>query len=287
MLLAGVATITLSLALSIAPAMAAKGGNAGVAKIHDAVTDLEADEQGNEPWVCTFWVGFYASNPTETGTWQILSWPPTGDGTVVVSGTYDTTDDGVDATADQGLADGHYRLTWLTDGDNNEKHKTFWVECGDPEPAATEEPLPTDEASASAVPTPTESATPSEEVVPTDEPSPSVEPTPSVEVSPTAEPTGDVQGEGQTPSPTPDQEDPDATDEASPTPEEDVLAGNPSPVASPEAPEGGTAPADGGATELPDTSLPVQPSGVLATIGVLLIIAAHMGTRRARSLPTA
>jgi len=36
----------------------------------------------------------------------------------------------------------------------------------------------------------------------------------------------------------------------------------------------------------PDASIPVQPSGVLATIGVLLIIAAHMGTRRARSLPT-
>ena len=156
LLLAGIATITLSLALSIAPAMAAKGGNAGVAKIHDAVTDLEAEEQGNEAWVCTFWVGFYASNPTETGTWQIVSWPPTGDGTEVASGTYDTTDDGVDATADQSYADGHYRLSWQTDGDNNEKHKTFWVECGDPEP----DPDPTVEPESTGEPVPSEEATP-------------------------------------------------------------------------------------------------------------------------------
>jgi hypothetical protein len=33
--------------------------------------------------------------------------------------------------------------------------------------------------------------------------------------------------------------------------------------------------------------LSVQASGVLATIGELLIIAADMGARRARSLPTA
>jgi len=33
--------------------------------------------------------------------------------------------------------------------------------------------------------------------------------------------------------------------------------------------------------------LPLQPSGVLATIGVLLIIAAHVGTRRTRYLPAA
>ena len=87
--------------------------------------------------------------------------------------------------------------------------------------------------------------------------------------------------------PPPAEENPDATDDGDPAPEEGVLGGNPGPVASPPAPDGNAAPADGGAAELPDTSLPVQPSGVLATIGVLLIIAAHMGTRRARSLPAA
>ncbi|HKO33597.1 MAG TPA: hypothetical protein VJY85_07615, partial [Candidatus Limnocylindria bacterium] len=139
LMVAGVVTVAFSLIVSIAPAMAAKGGssngsngngNAGVAKIHDATTDLEAGEQANEPWVCAFWVGFYASNPTEAGTWQVLSWPPTGDGTVIASGTYDTTGDGVDATGEVALADGHYRLEWQTTGDHNAKHKTLWVACG-------------------------------------------------------------------------------------------------------------------------------------------------------------
>jgi hypothetical protein len=40
-------------------------------------------------------------------------------------------------------------------------------------------------------------------------------------------------------------------------------------------------------TELPDTAIPVSQSGVLATIGVLLITAAHAGTRRERDLPPA
>ena len=262
---AGVATIAFSLVVSIAPAMAAKGGNAdgnngngnaGVAKIHDATTDLEAGEHANEPWVCAFWLGFYASNPTEAGTWQILSWPPTGDGSVVASGTYDTAGDGVDATGDLTLADGHYRLESQTDGDNNTKHKTFWVECEGSE-SNPEDETPGDE-------TPGDE-TPGDETPDDDETSPDEE----------------VESGEESNDPPPADEDPDTTDDG-------VLGGNPGPVASPPASDGDAAPAaDGGAAELPDTSLPVQPSGVLATIGVLLIIAAHMGTRRARSLPTA
>jgi len=254
LMVAGVVTVVFSLIVSIAPAMAANGGNsngsnengnAGVAKIHDATTDHEAGEQANEPWVCAFWVGFYASNPTEAGTWQVLSWPPTGDGTVVASGTYDTTGDGLDATGEVALADGHYRLEWQTTGDNNSKHKTFWVACD-----ATDE-TPGDE-------------TPGDET-----------------------PGEEVEAGEEANNPPPAEENPDTTDDDDSPPEEGFLGGNPSPVASPPAPEGNAAPADGGAAELPDTSLPVQPSGVLATIGVLLIIAAHMGTRRARSLPAA
>ncbi|HEX5578567.1 MAG TPA: hypothetical protein VFY43_02760, partial [Candidatus Limnocylindria bacterium] len=211
MLLAGVATIAFSLVLSIAPAMAAKGGNAGVAKIHDASTGLEAEEQANEAWVCTFWVGFYASNPAETGSWQILSWPPTGDGTVLVSGTYDTSDDGVDATADQSLGEGHYRLVWQTDGDNNEKHKAFWVECADPE----EESEPTQEAAPTDQPTPTEEAAPTDQATPTEEAAPTGEPTPTEEATPTpeAEPSGEEQSVEETPPA-------DETPPAEPTPTE-------------------------------------------------------------------
>jgi hypothetical protein len=285
-MVAGVATLALSLILSIAPAMAARGGNsdgnngngnAGVVKIHDATTDLEAGEQANEPWVCAFWVGFYASNPTQAGTWQILSWPPTGDGSVVSSGTYDTAGDGVDATGDLTLADGHYRLESQTDGDNNAKHKTFWVECeasdSDPEDQTPGDETPGDETPGDETPG---DETPGDET-PGDE-------TPDDETNPDEE----VES-GEEPNDTPPvEEDPDATDDEDPSPEDDVLGGNPGPVASPPASEGDAAPvADGGAAELPDTSIPVQPSGVLATIGVLLIIVAHMGTRRARSLPTA
>jgi hypothetical protein len=38
---------------------------------------------------------------------------------------------------------------------------------------------------------------------------------------------------------------------------------------------------------LPDTATPYTESGVLAAIGVLLILAAHAGNRRQRQLPAA
>ncbi len=40
-------------------------------------------------------------------------------------------------------------------------------------------------------------------------------------------------------------------------------------------------------TTLPDTAVPGPESGALATIGLLLIVAAHTGTRRKRQLPVA
>jgi len=43
----------------------------------------------------------------------------------------------------------------------------------------------------------------------------------------------------------------------------------------------------GGSDFLPDTAIPVTESGVLATIGLLLILAAHAGSRRERQLPAA
>jgi len=224
LVVAGVATLTFSLVVSIAPAMAAKGGNAADFKIHDAATALEA--VGNEPQVCEFWVGFYSSDPADGGTWQVLGWPPTGDGTVVASGSYETAGDGVDTTGLLALPNGHYRFESQSNSDANSKQKTFWVAC-----EATES-----------------GSDPTDGTPPTDE----------------ADPSGD----------------------GGPSPEEGVLGGNSGPVTSPPASEGNAAPADDAAADLPDTSIPVQPSGVLATVGVLLIIAAHMGTRRARSLPT-
>ena len=118
------------------------GGNSGTAKIHDATNGQEAGEQGNEPHVCTFWIGFYTDEDAELGAWEVISWAPTGDGSVAASGTYDTSGDGVYATGIITLDDGHYRLEWQGSEANNGKHKTFWVEC---EADPVDEGEPTDE----------------------------------------------------------------------------------------------------------------------------------------------
>jgi hypothetical protein len=325
---AGMATIAFSLIVSIGPAIAAQGGNgtnvtsgaangggnAGTVKIHDAASTLEAGEVGNEPWVCEFWIGFYATDTAEIGTWHVLSWAPTGDGSIVASGSYDTGDDGVDTTSTLAPVEGHYRLEWQAVGDHTVKHKTFWVECvesavvGDSSPAAAaspgedestpsdgdvgpsdeevatptdEESTPTDQESApsdeESTPSDEEAATPTDdESTPTDQESaPSdEESTPSDEeaATPTDDESGEQGGSGQ-------------------EPEGQVKGGNPdsSPATGSDAVD--PAVASGGAAALPDTAIPVnipvRQSGVLATIGVLLIIAAHAGTRRTRQLPSA
>lgn len=143
-----VATLGLSLLLCISPAFAKAdnaNGNSGTVKVHDAATGLEAGEQNNEPYVCEFWVSFtYDSD--ETGSWVVLSWPPTGDGTQVESGTFDTTGDGLDYTDTISLPAGHYRLEWTANGDHNTKNKTFWVDegCGGSDPAPVEDPAVSD-----------------------------------------------------------------------------------------------------------------------------------------------
>jgi hypothetical protein len=257
---AGVATLAFSLIISIAPAIAASPGNAGTVKIHDATTDQEASEQGNEPWVCEFWVGFSSTDSDQAGTWQILSWQPTGDGSVAEAGNYDTSGDGVDATDTMTLPDGHYRLEWQAADTNNAKHKTFWVAC-DSAPSS-DEATPTDEAAPSNEATPTDEAAPSNEATPSDQSTPSDEAVPSNEAAPGAGNSGQ-------------------------TPESQVKGGNPESGVGPGATGSNHAPAQGGESFLPDTAIPVSQSGVLAAIGVLLIIAAHAGTRRERQLPTA
>jgi hypothetical protein len=279
----GIATLALSLALSIGPAFGANP-NSGTVKVHDASTGQEASTQGNEPWVCSFWVTFTTTGDAESGTWQLLSWPPTGDGTVIEFGAYDTSVTGSASTPTLSPSAGHYRFEWQVTGDSNSKNKTLWVadDCGatasTPTPTAspTDEVAPTDDSSPSQAaspsdePTPTPTASPTDEVAPTDDSSPSQAASPSDEPTPTDEVAA------------PSLE-PAASSE--PTPEQEVQHGNP-PSGSPE--DGVTGPATGTGTHtLPDTSVSVSESGVLAAIGVMLIIAAHVGTRRKRSLPTA
>src|SRR5947207_10804937 len=135
---AGVSTLVLSLALSIAPTWAknsdsAPNGNGGAApgtvKLRDATTSDLVPETANDPHVCGFSIVFEYDPPT-AGTWQILSWPPTGDGSQVSSGSWDSTPSGTDETDVMTLGAGHYRLEYLAADASNSRNKTFWVADG-------------------------------------------------------------------------------------------------------------------------------------------------------------
>jgi hypothetical protein len=123
--------------LALAPAVAAKTtpGNNGTVKVHDGDSESEAVTR-NEPHVsCFFHLHFMFGDDEQSGSWEIRSWPPTGDGTVVAgSGTYDTLGDGEARFPEAGtttLPSGHYKLFWGGDESKNDKHKTFWVDCED------------------------------------------------------------------------------------------------------------------------------------------------------------
>ena len=118
-------------ALSASVALASPPGNNGTVKIHDGGTDSEPVIK-NEPHVCTFHLHFFFADPFQSGDWWIRSWPPTGDGSVVDSGTYDTNSSGEDRVPDSGsmsLDNGHYKLFWQGDEEKLIKHKVFWVDC--------------------------------------------------------------------------------------------------------------------------------------------------------------
>lgn len=120
------------LLLALAPAVLAKDapGNNGTVKIHDGSSEVEPIT-GNEPHVgCGFHLHFMFGDTDQVGTWEIQSWPPTGDGTVVLSGTYDASGDGEDRQ-DARLTSGHYKLFWAGDTDKHAKQKVFWVVCDD------------------------------------------------------------------------------------------------------------------------------------------------------------
>ena len=134
---AGVTTLALSLALSIAPAWAKSSNSApsesngapGTVKLRDASTSDLVPETSNDPHVCAFSIVF-EYNPPTNGTWQILSWPPTGDGSQVSSGSWDTTVGGTDETDVMTEPAGHYRLEYQAVGASNSRNKTFWVAEG-------------------------------------------------------------------------------------------------------------------------------------------------------------
>jgi len=126
--LIGLAT---AFALSASVPLASPPGNNGTVKIHDGATDTEPIIK-NEPQVCTFHLHFFFADPFQSGSWWIRSWPPTGDRSVVLSGSYNTDPTGEfrwPASGSTSLDPGHYKLFWQGDESNLIKHKVFWVNC--------------------------------------------------------------------------------------------------------------------------------------------------------------
>jgi len=147
-----------------------KGDN-GTVKIHNSTTPIT--DRRNEPHVCVFYLDAFGFDPSQSVSWQIKSWPPTGDRTVVSSGALVLDSSGNGHTGDMTLQNGHYKLFWNFAGEHGfAKQKVFWVSCA----AATPTPTPTPSVSPTATPTPSVSPTPTP---PTGTVPPSPSPTPS------------------------------------------------------------------------------------------------------------
>lgn len=184
-----VTVLTLALAVpgagaqSIAPArggtaLAARNGDNGTVKIHNSTTPVT--DPRNEPHVCVFYLDAFGFDPGQSVSWQIKSWPPTGDRAVVASGALALDSSGDGHTGDMTLQNGHYKLFWNFAGEHGfAKQKVFWVAC----PAPTPTPTPTPTVS----PTPTPSPTPTSTVSPS--PSPSTSPSPPSPVPPAPAPS--------------------------------------------------------------------------------------------------
>jgi hypothetical protein len=298
--LGGTALLGISLLLTAAPALGAAnhGNNAsGTVKVHDAASGVETNGSDNEPHVCSFWLEFDFADSHEAGAWFIVSWAPTGDGSTVVSGTYDTAGDGNDQSSVILLPAGHYRAEWAATGQSTTNKKTFWVDagCGETAPPADENVPPADD------PAPPADEPPADEnVPPTDDPAPPADDTapPSDDAAPpAAEQVLAGDGNEEDPAPPSDEtvtEDPAPTSDEAPAPPSDEES---APELGAQAEDPGSSdegtPSDqgqlggNGSTDGPtmaDTSLapmPVQ-SGLLATIGLLLLILVHASARRER-----
>ena len=162
-------------------APAARNGDNGTVKIHNSATPVT--DRRNEPHVCVFYLDAFGFDPAQSVSWQIKSWPPTGDRSVVSSGALVLDSSGDGNTGDMTLPNGHYKLFWTFAGEHGfAKQKVFWVAC------------------AAATPTPTPTVSPTATPTPTVSPAPSGSPTPTVTVSPSPSPPSPVP---PAPAPTP------------------------------------------------------------------------------------
>lgn len=171
------ATFALLLAVAV-PAAADPGdtstagdppGFNGTIKVHAGDSEDEPI-RANEPHVgCAFHIHGFGFDSSATGTWRIVTWPPTGDQSTVRwsgswsadSGTWRT---GLLTATSADMTDGRAHFKVFADQNGapgGEKHKVFWVECGATttlQPSSSPSPSPSP--SPTATPTPTPSATP-------------------------------------------------------------------------------------------------------------------------------
>jgi hypothetical protein len=169
-------------------APAAVNGDNGTVKIHNSSTPVT--DRRNEPHVCVFYLDAFGFDPGQSVSWQIKSWPPTGDRAVVDQGTLTLDSAGDGRTSDQALPNGHYKLFWTFTGEHGAaKQKVFWVSCPSPTPTPPScSPTPTP---SSTCHTPTPTSTPaSSSPAPGPTPSsPGPAPSPTSSIAPAPAPT--------------------------------------------------------------------------------------------------
>ena len=169
--------------------VAVRNGDNGTVKIHSSTTPVT--DRRNEPHVCVFYLDAFGFDPGQSVSWQIKSWPPTGDRTVVASGGQALDSNGDGRTGDMTLPNGHYKLFWNFTGEHGfAKQKVFWVACAAPTPTPTPSATPTTSPSPSPSATPTTSPSPSRSpsATPTTSPSPSPSATSSIAPAPAPTP---------------------------------------------------------------------------------------------------
>jgi hypothetical protein len=155
-------------------------GNNGTVKIHEGAGEPTPEVQ-NQPHVCTFHVHAFFFDAGQVLSFTVQSWEPTGDGSVVLSGTITADDSGEGRTPGAyELPDGHYRLTVDTGNGTptQDKHKMFWVTCATETPSSPPPTTPT-----SPPPTTPTSPPPTSPTMPTSPPP--TTPTSPGETSPT------------------------------------------------------------------------------------------------------
>src|SRR5438128_6966686 len=120
-------------------------GNNGTVKIvNDNDDPMGADDRDTDPHVCHFHIYGFHFDKNSSGSWQIESIPPTGNGSIVARGQWSADGTGQWAVAGPALADGHYELDAKQTGSpGGDKNKTFWVNCNAARAPSNSTPTPT------------------------------------------------------------------------------------------------------------------------------------------------